>query len=147
MKTNPPTDPYLTAFRGNFTSLMSWSDLDIFWQTLQSQAHLNWYVYALGETPPTLPSNVDQLNQFITEIDALLRREHDEDYCGIVYTDDKTHPRFIKIYDPNNLGVSCGYSDNPPLPGWIISILPPTELNADVLVPQNRRRWWRRIFG
>ena len=47
---------------------------------------------------------------FVTEIDRLLRQDHAEDYCGIVYADDLQQPRFIKIYDPNNLGVSCGYS-------------------------------------
>ena len=147
MKSTLPTDPYLHAFRGSFTSLLSWSELEAFWQTLKTQANLPWYVYALGEAPPAAPSSTDQLNHFIDEIDVLLRREHDEDYCGIVYTDDKTQPRFIKIYDPNNLGVSCGYSNNPPLPGWILSTLKPIELSADVLLPQNRRRWWRKVFG
>jgi hypothetical protein len=44
----------------------------------------------------------------------LLRAEHHESYCGIVYADDLENPRLIKIYDPNNLGSSCGSSKNPP---------------------------------
>jgi hypothetical protein len=51
----------------------------------------------------------------------LLRDEHRESYCGIVYADDLDKPRLIKIYDPNNLGSSCGSSKNPPGPGWIMS--------------------------
>ena len=85
--------------------------------------------------------------RFVDEIDRLLRAEHDEDFCGIVYADDLGAPALIKIYDPNNLGVVCGYSDNPPLPGWIMSKLPPVDLPATRLVAKGRRRWWRRLFG
>jgi hypothetical protein len=42
--------------------------------------------------------------------------------------------------------VSCGYSDNPPLPGWILSRIAPADLQAAAL-PGNRRRWWQRLFG
>jgi hypothetical protein len=90
---------------------------------------------------------VEDLNRFITEIDNLLRSEHDEKYCGIVYADDLQAPSFVKIYDPHNLGVSCGYSDNPPLPGWILSKLPPVDLPAAQHVPKNRKRWWRALFA
>ena len=91
----------------------------------------------------TLPCDVSSDEQ----IDELLRREHDEQYCGIVYVDDVNAPSFVKIFDPNNLGVSCGYSDSPPLPGWILSKLPPVDLQAPVPQPGNRRRWWRRLFA
>ena len=56
-------------------------------------------------------------------------------------------PRFVKIFDPNNLGVSCGFSDNPPLPGWVLSRLEPVDLNADMPLPGGRRRWWQRLLG
>lgn len=138
---------YLQAFRGSFTSLLRWSDLDAFWEVLAKQADANWYIYAIGENVPTTPASAEQVKIFIKEIDKLLRQEHEEDYCGIVYVDDKTQPSFIKIYDPNNLGVSCGFSDNPPLPGWVLSQLPPAELNEQTFLPQNRRRWWQRLFA
>lgn len=72
-----------------------------------------WYIYAVGEVPPEAPASESHLLKFIDEIDALLHQEHDEDYCGIVYTDSKESPNYIKIFDPNNLGVSCGFSENP----------------------------------
>jgi hypothetical protein len=142
-----PAQPYLQAFRGSFISLLRWPDLDTFWQTLQNKADADWYIYAIGEDVPTAPATAAHLDTFIQEIDKLLRQEHDEDYCGIVYVDDKTNPAFIKIYDPNNLGVTCGFSDNPPLPGWTLSKIKPVELNEQTFLPQNRRRWWRRLFG
>ncbi len=32
---------------------------------------------------------------------------------GIVYVDDPVAPSLIKIYDPNNLGSTCGSSADP----------------------------------
>lgn len=141
------TDPYLADFRGSFLNLLRWPQLDAFWDTLRQQANVGWYVYAVGEAPPEQPLDPSQLETFITEIDALLRREHDKDYCGIVYVDDPKAPRFVKIYDPNNLGVVCGYSDNPPLPGWTLSLTPPCNLPAAFPAPAARRRWWQRLWS
>ncbi|WP_455222236.1 hypothetical protein [Kaarinaea lacus] len=141
-----PTEPYLRAFRGSFLGLRRWEDVDTFWETLKSQSDQSWYIYAIGEVVPAAPVNSEQLKRFVDEIDTLLRKEHQEEYCGIVYVDDKSNPTYIKIYDPHNLGVVCGYSDNPPLPGWIISKLPPVELSKDTFLPQSRKRWWKRLF-
>lgn len=141
------TQDFISAYRGSFTSMMRWHQLDDFWTLLKSQIDNNWYIYAVGETPPETTASKEQVISFLTEIDILLRKEHDEDYCGIVYADNKTQPTFIKIYDPNNLGVSCGFSDNPPLPGWILSKLAPVELEAALNPPNNRRRWWKRLFS
>jgi hypothetical protein len=76
-----------------------------------------------------------------------LRAEHDEDYCGIVYADNLQQPGMVKIYDPNNLGVSCGYSETPPLPGWVLSRILPVDLQVTQVLPKNRQRWWRRLLG
>jgi len=136
---------YVEAYRGNFTSMMRWPDLDAFWDTLRSQADDDWYIYAVGEDAPDTTAAKADLLKFIDEVDALLRQEHEEDYCAIVYADDRETPSFIKIFDPNNLGVSCGSSERPPLPGWIISRLAPVDLEP-ALYPKNRQRWWQKIF-
>ena len=140
------TDFY-TAFRGTFSGVLRWEQLDALWERLRGAADGGWYLYAVGEPPPLTPVDGEALLRFIDEIDTLLRREHAEDYCGIVYVDDMQSPTFVKIFDPNNLGVSCGYSDNPPLPGWILSRLPPVDLQAPMPQPGNRRRWWQRLFA
>lgn len=137
---------YLEAFRGSFTSVMRWPELESFWDTLRAQADDGWYMYAVGDTPPAHPSSKDELLIFIREIDVLLRREHEEEYCGIVYADNKQAPEFIKIFDPHNLGVTCGFSEKPPLPGWILSRIPPIDLEP-ALYPNNRKHWWQKLFA
>ena len=141
-----PADPYLSAFRGSFTSALRWPQLDALWERVLANPE-GWYVYAIGEPPPVAPADGEQLQRFVAEVDALLRREHDEDYCGIVYADEPSAPAMIKIYDPNNLGVVCGFSTNPPLPGWVLSRLPPVDLPAAQAPAAGRRRWWQRLFG
>ena len=144
MPTEQP--PFLTAFQGSFVSTLRWPQFEALWLRLAQGERDGWYLYAVGEPPPVAPASATVFLQFLSEISELLRREHDEDYCGIVYADDLQQPTLIKIYDPNNLGVSCGYSDNPPLPGWVLSRLPPCDLPATRQTRQ-RRRWWQRLFG
>ncbi len=142
-----PTTNFLDRFRGAFSGVLRWQQLDALWQTLRAQHDKHWYLYAVGETPPDAPASREQLDRFLREIDRLLREEHEEDYCGIVYADDLEDPAFIKIYDPGNLGVVCGFSDNPPLPGWILSLEAPVDLQQALPPAGNRRRWWARLFG
>ncbi|VAX08579.1 hypothetical protein MNBD_GAMMA25-837 [hydrothermal vent metagenome] len=145
--TDSNTDPeFLRTYRGSFTSMLRWPQLDQLWQLLREQTDIRWYIYAVGETPPRICADTGQLQHFINEIDKLLRKEHEEDYCGIVYADNRENPSLIKIYDPNNLGVSCGFSDNPPLPGWTLSLEVPINL-SDLPQTGNRRRWWQKIFN
>ena len=138
---------FLVQFRGTFLGVLHWPDLDRFWEALRAHADKPWYIYAVGETPPTTPASREQLLAFIQEIDALLHKEHEEDYCGIVYADDHKDPTYIKIFDPHNLGVVCGFSNNPPLPGWVLSLLPPVDLPNALSPTNNRKRWWQRLFS
>jgi hypothetical protein len=139
-------DPFLAAFRGSFTSALRWHQLDALWERLRERAGDGWYLYAIGEPPPTEPADAERVATFIREIDKLLRAEHKESYCGIVYADDRERPSLVKIYDPHNLGVSCGFSDNPPLPGWVMSLLRPVDLPASRVTSRSRRHWWQRLF-
>ena len=138
---------FYRRFRGSFTSILRWPQLDEFWQRLRTGLNADWYIYAIGEEVPEAPASPEQMERFISEIDTLLRKEHQEDFCGVVYVDDREAPGFIKIYDPNNLGVVCGFSDNPPLPGWILSKIKPEPLDENTFQTQSRKRWWRRIFS
>ena len=140
------TSPFLHAFHGSFANMLRWHQLDALWDTLRQQADAGWYAYAIGETPPDTALPPAELESFLNEIDVLLRKEHNEDYCGIVYVDNPASPRMVKIYDPGNLGVVCGFSEAPPLPGWILSLEPPCDLPAAIAPPANRRRWWQQLW-
>ena len=137
---------FIEAFRGRFHNVLRWHQFEDLWEILRRDA-AGWYVYAVGEAPPVEPASDELFTTFLTEIEELLRREHGEDYCGIVYADSLESPAFVKIFDPNNLGVSCGFSEKPPLPGWIVSRLAPADLQADLPPPGGRRRWWQRLLG
>jgi hypothetical protein len=136
---------FKTAFYGTFYSLMSWKQLTEFWSRVDP--HAGWHLYAIGEPVPTAPASAEEVSRFVLEVDALLRRDHKEDYCAIVYADNLENPTLIKIYDPNNLGVSCGSSKNPPLPGWVMSVMQPTEMQPKGIVPAGRQRWWQSLFA
>jgi hypothetical protein len=139
--------PFLAAYRGRLVSALRWHQLDALWERIAADAEGGWYVYAVGEAPPAEPAAPEALRSFLAESAALLRREHEEDYCGIVYADDLAQPSFVKIYDPANLGVVCGYSEAPPLPGWTLSKTPPVSLPDAFPQPGGRRRWWQRLMG
>lgn len=132
-------------YSGRLWSVMSWEGLESFWRRVDLAAP--WYLYAVGEPPPASPASFEATAGFLRSIDLLLRREHHEKYCGIVYADDLERPSFVKIYDPNHLGSSCGRSLRPPLPGWIMSRVPPVDLNVVFPAPEGRRRWWRALFA
>lgn len=133
-------------YNGLLFSLMTWEQLAQFWEKIDKTA--GWYLYAVGEALPENAAEVEGTSRFIREIDALLRRDHHEDYCGIVYTDDVDNPTLVKIYDPNNLGSSCGGTGKHTIPpGWIMSRTPPREIAHTGVVAANRRRWWQAFLS
>ncbi len=139
------SDEFKTIYNGRFTSALRWPQLDALWEQIKINPE-NWYIYCVGETLPSEPAAVSSLLAFITEVDTLLRRDHDYDYCGIVYADNMTQPKLIKIYDPNNLGASCGSSGQKIEPRWVLSKVIPQQIQDDSPIPMNRKRWWSRLF-
>lgn len=136
------TPDYMQAFKGYFRGIKSWDELTDFWTVLRQNNQGQWYVYATDERPPTNPLTTADLEQFIQLADQQLRDKHEEDYCGIVYADNVDKPCFIKIYDPNNLGVVCGFSDNPPLPKWVLSQIKPIDIEAATTPPSR----WKKLL-
>jgi len=131
---------------GRLLGVIRWQDLDALWIRVHA-APEGWYASLTGEVPPEVPLAADALQHFVAEVDALLRREHKEDYCGIVYADNLETPTFIKIYDPNNLGSSCGMHGGAYPPRWLLSRLRPERIADAAPLPNVRRRWWQALFG
>ncbi|MGC8467739.1 MAG: hypothetical protein ACP5M3_05945, partial [Acidithiobacillus sp.] len=114
---------------------------------LREETVARWYVSAVGAEAPATPLDPAALSALLAEITTLLRNDHREDYLGIVYVDDLDAPSLIKIYDPNNLGASCGSSGKHIPPGWVLSRFPPETLPAPPIIPEGRRRWWQTVFN
>lgn len=138
---------FMTQFQGPLYGVLLWPQWDELTGLLTNRSDGNWYVYYVGESVPMAPLSSGHFQHFLGEIDELLRRDHQEEYLGIVYADDIEEPSFIKIYDPNNLGASCGSSGSQVLPGWIISRVQPVDLRAEFPNPGARRRWWQKLFS
>jgi hypothetical protein len=134
------TDTYKQACLGKFTSILKWEALDDFWLAIRA-SRLPWFIYDTNLEPPGATVDKDELSSFLQQVDAQLRERHKQDYCGIVYADSIEQPSLVKIYDPDNLGVVCGYSDNPPLPRWILSQLQPSSLARPAKAPPLWRKW------
>lgn len=138
---------FAARLNGRFHGVLAWNHLDDLWARLRA-APEGWYVSMTGQAPDAVaPVPADALDRFIGEVDSLLRKEHREDYCGIVYVDDPQQPAFVKIYDPGNLGSSCGTQPGRVQPRWVLSRMPPDAMADSAPLPGNRRRWWEALFG
>ena len=118
---------YFKQFKGRFMGVMQWEDCHALLKTLSNNPD-DWYVY---DTLATVPDTTTEAQAFIDKINAIkdiLDTEHDERYCGIIYTDDLKEPTFVKIFHPKNLGKTCGGSENPPIPQWLISKEKPMDV-------------------
>jgi hypothetical protein len=139
---------FTARLNGRFHGVLAWGQLDELWSRLRA-APDGWYVSMNGQAPEEAPrpASAAELERFVEEVDALLRREHREDYCGIVYVDVPERPAFIKIYDPGNLGSSCGTQPGRVQPRWVLSRIPPDPIADAAPLPGNRLRWWLTLFG
>ncbi len=134
-------ETFAERLRRPLTGVLTWDGLAALWQRVVALD--GWYLYTVGEDPPTAPATAGELAAFLRDLDARLRAEHDRDECGIVYGDDLAVPSLIKIYDPKRLGAVCGPSRGPVPPGWILSRVPPERLDS----PQPRRPRFRFFRG
>ena len=142
-----PDNSFLDQFNGKFFGVLRWQQLDELWEKVVAESDEGWYLYAVGDALALERTTGEELKTFIRELNDLLHKEHEEDYCGIVYADDLDKPQFIKVFDPNNIGTSCSIATKGPLPGWIISKVPPVNLNEALKPTAKRRRWWQKMFS
>ncbi|MFN4263936.1 MAG: hypothetical protein ACK4IT_10095 [Thioalkalivibrionaceae bacterium] len=138
---------FMDSYDGRLRGALQWADFDRLWQRLAERADDGWYVYAVGEPVPVAPVARADWLRALDAVAALLRKDHDESYCGIVFADSLDAPTFVKVFDPNNLGASCGSSGVRVLPGWVFSRVPPVHLQPPVALTASRRRWWRALLG
>ena len=131
---------------GYLRGMLHWEQLDALWLRIRAEPQ-GWYVSQLGEAAPAVPLDAQALLRFVDEIDVLLRREHQQTFCGIVYADLPEEPTFVKIFDPHEMGSMCSCSREPVLPRWVLSRCRPDALGGDVPAAGAHRPWWSRLWG
>lgn len=143
---NDHAGSFAARMGGKFYGVLQWSDLDALWLRVRANPE-GWYASLTGEPPPATPLTAEELSKFVREIDALLHKEHEENYCGVVYVDDTVNPTMLKIFDPHNMGTGCRVGGDPIPPLWVMSRIKPTLLMNDAPLSGSRRRWWQNLFG
>ena len=137
---------FTSRMQGRFYGVLQWSDLDALWAKVRAEPE-GWYAALTGETPPTQTLTAQELDKFVTEIDALLHKEHHYDYCGVVYVDEPAKPTLLKIFDPYNMGSGCRVGGEPIPPLWVLSRIQPTLLQSNIPLSGSRQRWWKSLLG
>jgi len=118
---------YFQKFKGRFIGIMQLDDCDALLQKLIDIPD-DWFIYDTLQPMPSERLHADDFINQVKLIKSIIDDEHDERYCGIVYADDIKNPTFIKIFHPKNLGKTCGSSENPPMPQWLISKEQPMDV-------------------
>lgn len=135
---------YAERYRGSLQGMLHWPQLDALWSAVRGQP-AGWCVVEAGQALPQQPEPPEVLLTRLQAIDAWLRQEHRQAYCGIVYADDPAAPALIKVFDPHGLGSMCSCSAAPTPPRWVLSRLRPEPLEAPPTQPSGRARWWARL--
>ena len=141
-----PEQNFEHKLSGRFEGILCWSDLDDLWRAVHKSSKA-WYIYEVGMDVPDTSLRAEKLAAEIARIDKILRDNHDEDYCGIVYADNPKAPSLIKVFGPKNLGASCGSSGAKVWPRWIFSHMQPTAVGV-ALDAAGKPKWWQNLkFG
>ncbi|EIJ42664.1 hypothetical protein BegalDRAFT_1790 [Beggiatoa alba B18LD] len=133
-------------YKSRFSGILRWAQLEALWEKVQAQPD-GWYVYCVGDTVPQHPVATDYLSQFIEELDELLRYKSKGDFCGLIYADNVENPAMIKVFTPQQLGSGCQISQEPIIPRWLLSKIPPHSLDKLNTPKQKQFRWWQNLFS
>ena len=129
---------YLKQFQGRFIGIMQWDDCDALLQKLIDQPN-DWYLYDTLDSMPVQQIVADEFIEKLKSIKVTIKNVHQERYCGIVYTNDLENPSFVKIFHPKNIGKSCGSSEHPPIPQWLLSKTKPVDVVEKFGPPKNKQ--------
>lgn len=140
-----PDTAFWRAYGGRFSGILSWDDFDAFWQLLADNPD-GWFVFdPSGDAPERVASAED----FAATLDAAricLEQVRSRSYCGAVFTDDRSAPGFVKVFDPYRMGGLCGGPAQRILPRWIFSRIAPDPLPM-LAEPAARKGLLSRLIG
>ncbi len=119
-----PDTPFWRAYQGRATGLLHWQDVDALWPLLATCPE-GWYVYNLEGPPPDTTLAAAEFIAFLPRAEALVNTRRDRSHSGAIYIDNRETPAFIKIFDPANMGTSCGGDHDMIFPHYLLSKLKP----------------------
>ena len=119
-----PDTAFWRAYQGRAAGLINWKDVDALWPLLSKQPE-GWFVYDLETGPPAAPTPAQEFAAFLPEAEDLVNTRRDRSHSGAIYLDSREAPRFIKIFDPANMGTSCGGGHEMIFPRYILSKVKP----------------------
>ncbi|MDP2805918.1 MAG: hypothetical protein Q8O24_08250 [Gallionellaceae bacterium] len=137
---NLDKDDFHARLNGTFYGVLKWDQLDVLWDKVKAG---QWYFYQIGEALPEVALSSELLAVRLDALTTLLRKDHEFDFCGIVYADNLDAPTLVKVYDPNHIGTSCGSPEGGSPAAWILSIAPPALIEAHAPSTNSRKRWWQ----
>jgi len=139
-----PDTPFWRAYQGRASGLLKWEDVDALWPLLAAQPDA-WYVYDLEIAVPTAPFSATEFTAFLPQAEALVNARRDRSHSGAIYIDNHNTPTFIKIFDPSNMGTSCGGDHDMIFPRFILSKIQPDPRPAPS--PGNKSFLGKLILG
>jgi len=142
---NIATDSFQSRLtEGTFYGVLKWPQLDVLLDKIKAG---EWFFYQIGEEVPVAALSGEALAVRLDALNALLHKDHEFDFCGIVYADNLDEPTLVKVYDPNHIGTSCGAGAVGSPPAWLLSIQPPSRIDAHPPLTNSRKRWWQQLFN
>ena len=124
-----PDTPFWRAYQARASGLLHWEDVDALWPLLAAQPE-GWFVYDLDAEPPTAPLPAADFTAFLPQAEALVNARRDRSHSGAIYIDNRETPTFIKVFDPTNMGTSCGGDHEMIFPRYIFSKIQPSPRPA-----------------
>ena len=88
---------FIERFNGRFNGIMNLEECYEFFNSLKSNP-CDWYFYDTDESPSLETLSKESFIQTIEEIKNIIKTDHSESYCGLVYVDDLSNPQFFKIF-------------------------------------------------
>ncbi|HGG04652.1 MAG TPA: hypothetical protein ENK28_04285 [Aliiroseovarius sp.] len=139
-----PDDAFWRAFQGDFQGILTWPDFDSLWAVLGATKG-DWYVYDLTADVPSSPVSGRDFDKALSEAGDLYSSVRNRSYCGAVYVDDPRTPTFVKVFDPYQMGATCGSSGSRTMPRFVFSRIIPTPLSEPV--PDSKPGLLARLSG
>ena len=139
-----PNTPFWAAYQGRFSGILSWPDVERFWDAMAA-SNGGWFVFDTEQAAPDATVTGAEFAETLGKATALINTRRDRSHCGAIYVDDIQSPAFIKIFDAAAMGSACNISGIAVLPRWIISRMKPDDVPAPA--PPEKLSLFKRLTG